>query len=246
MKTVAIIQARMTSTRMPGKILSPILGTPMLQFLIERLRRARRVDEIWVATTSNSADDPTEELARSVGAGCFRGSELDVLDRVVRTARAAEADVIVQVTGDCPLIDPTVVDRLVQTYAEKRYDYVSNILVRTYPVGLDTQVFSAAVLARVASLTNDPVDREHVSIFIYEHPELFALHNVTSGLPDEQSLGRMRLTVDTPEDFALIRAIFEELYPANPGFLLGDVLQLLERRPELLQLNRHIRQKVYR
>jgi spore coat polysaccharide biosynthesis protein SpsF len=246
MRTVAIIQARMTSTRMPGKILSPILGRPMLELLIERLRRARRLDDIWVATTDNATDDPTEELAQRLGAGCFRGSELDVLDRVLKAAHSAAADVIVEITGDCPLIDPAVVDRLVETYFANQYDYVSNVLHRTYPVGLDTQVFSTEVLERVASLTDDPIDHEHVSIYIYEHPQLFSLHNVESGLPDGEEVGRMRLTVDTPEDFALIRAIYEELYPSKPAFILPDILDLLERRPELLALNQHIKAKRYR
>jgi spore coat polysaccharide biosynthesis protein SpsF len=246
MRTVAIIQARMTSTRMPGKILSPILDKPMLELLIERLRRAQRLDDVWVATTDNATDDPTEELARGLGAGCFRGSELDVLDRVLKAAHAAAADVIVEITGDCPLIDPAVVDRLVDTYFANQYDYVSNVLHRTYPVGLDTQVFSTKVLERVASLTDDPVDHEHVSIYIYKHPQLFSLHNVESGLPDGEEVGRMRLTVDTPEDFALIKAIYEELYPSKPDFILPDILDLLQRRPDLLELNRHIRAKRYR
>jgi spore coat polysaccharide biosynthesis protein SpsF len=243
MRTVAIIQARMTSTRMPGKILSPILGKPMLELLIERLRRARRLDDVWVATTTNAADDPTEERARRLGAGCFRGSELDVLDRVLQAAHAARADVLVEITGDCPLIDPVVVDQLVETYFANQYDYVSNVLHRTYPVGLDAQVYSTGVLERVASLTDDPTDHEHVSLYIYEHPELFRLHNVTSGLPDAEEVGKLRLTVDTPEDFALIEAIFAELYPSKPDFTLPDILDLLRRRPELLALNQHIQAK---
>jgi spore coat polysaccharide biosynthesis protein SpsF len=243
MRKVAIIQARMTSTRMPGKILSPILGRPMLELLIERLRRARRLDDVWVATTTNATDDPTEELARRLGAGCFRGSELDVLDRVLQAAHAARADVLVEITGDCPLIDPVVVDQLVETYFANQYDYVSNVLHRTYPVGLDAQVYSTRVLERVAAATDDPVDHEHVSIHIYNHPELFRLHNVDSGLPDGEAVGRMRLTVDTPEDFALIAAIYEELYPAKPDFTLPDILDLLRRRPELLALNQHIQAK---
>jgi spore coat polysaccharide biosynthesis protein SpsF len=228
---------------MPGKILSPILGKPMLELLIERLRRARLLDDVWVATTVNGTDDPTERLARRLGAGCFRGSELDVLDRVLKAAHAAQADVIVEITGDCPLIDPGVIDRLVETYLANDYDYVSNVLHLTYPRGLDTQVYSTKVLERVASLTDDPIDHEHVSIYIYSHPELFSLHNVESGLPDAERVGKMRLTVDTPEDFALIRTIYEELYPSRPDFKLDDILNLLKRRPELLSLNAHIQQK---
>jgi spore coat polysaccharide biosynthesis protein SpsF len=243
MRTVAIIQARMTSTRLPGKILSPILGKPMLELLIERLRRASRLDDIWVATTVNAADNPTEELARRLGAGCFRGSELDVLDRVLKAAHTSNADVIVEITGDCPLIDPGVVDQIVETFQNGQFDYVSNVLRRTYPRGLDTQVYSTKVLERVASLTDDPVDHEHVSIYIYSNPDIFKLQGVESGLPDAESVGKLRLTVDTPEDFALIKAIYEELYPSRQDFRLGDVLGLLERRPELRSLNAHIQQK---
>jgi spore coat polysaccharide biosynthesis protein SpsF len=243
-KTVAIIEARMTSTRLPGKIVRPILGRPVLELLIERLRRARRLNHIVVATTSNPSDDGVEELTRRVGVGCFRGSEEDVLDRVLQAAHAAGADVIVEITGDSPLIDPAIVDLVFEVYQANRFDYVSNALKQTFPIGLDTQVFSTAVLDQVAQLTNDPTDHEHVSLYIYEHPERFSLHNVESGLPDKY--WNLRLTLDTLEDLALIRAIYEELYPKNPSFGLRDILELLERRPELIDLNRRIQQKQVR
>lgn len=244
MKVVATIEARMRSSRLPGKVLRPIVGKPVLELLIERLRRARRVDEIVVATTDNPADDDIERLARRVGAGCFRGSEEDVLDRVLRAAQSVAADVIVEITGDCPLIDPDVVDRLVKIYLAHGYDYVANVLKRTYPAGLDTQVFATAVLAEVASLTQDPADREHVSLYIYEHPERYKLHNVESDLPEKY--WDLRLTLDTLEDFQLIAAIYEALYPRNPAFTLGDVLRLLDRRPELVSLNAGIADKPVR
>jgi spore coat polysaccharide biosynthesis protein SpsF len=243
-RTVAIIEARMTSTRLPGKIVRPILGRPLLELLIERLSRAQRLDHIVVATTSNPSDDGVEELTRRVGVGCFRGSEEDVLDRVLQAARAAGADVIVEITGDSPLIDPAIVDLVVEVYQANRCDYVSNALKQTFPIGLDTQVFSTAVLEQVAHLTNDPTDHEHVSLYIYEHPERFSLHNLESGLPDKY--WNLRLTLDTLEDLALIRAIYEELYPKNPSFGLRDILELLERRPELIDLNHHIQQKQVR
>jgi spore coat polysaccharide biosynthesis protein SpsF len=243
-KTVAIIEARMTSTRLPGKIVRPILGRPLLELLIERLRRARRLDHIVVATTSNPSDDSVEELTRRVGVGCFRGREEDVLDRVLQAAHAAGADVIVEITGDSPLIDPAIVDLVLEVYQANRFDYVSNALKQTFPIGLDTQVFSTAVLEQVAHLTNDPTDHEHVALYIYEHPERFSLHNVESGLPDKY--WNLRLTLDTLEDLALIRAIYEELYPKNPSFGLRDILELLERRPKLIDLNHHIQQKQVR
>jgi spore coat polysaccharide biosynthesis protein SpsF len=244
MKVVSTIEARMRSSRLPGKVLRPVLGRPMLELLIERLRRARRVDEIVVATTESPADNAIEELTRRLGVGCFRGSEEDVLDRVLRTAQSVKADVIVEITGDCPLIDPGVVDRLVEVYLANQYDYVANVLKRTYPIGLDTQVFATAVLAEVASLTQDPADREHVSLYIYEHPQRYKLHNVESSLP--KKYWDLRLTLDTPQDFELIAAIYHELYPKNPAFTLDDVLRLLDRRPDLLALNAEIQDKPVR
>jgi spore coat polysaccharide biosynthesis protein SpsF len=244
MKTVTIIEARMTSTRLPGKILLPILGKPMLELLIERLKRAKFLDQIVVATTSNQSDDVVEKLTQRIGVGCFRGSEEDVLDRVLGAAHANEADVIVEITGDCPLIDPTVLDRVIQAYQKKNVDYVSNILKRTYPRGLESQVFSTAVLEKVARLTQDPIDHEHVSLYIYEHPEIFSLFNVESDLPEKY--WDLRLTVDTQEDFQLIKTIYELLYPQNPAFTLNDIIDLLEKRKDLLEINKNIHQKKVR
>jgi spore coat polysaccharide biosynthesis protein SpsF len=244
MRTAAIVQARMTSSRLPGKIVRPILGQPMLALLIERLRRAKHIDDVIVATTSNATDDVVEALCRQVGAGCFRGSEEDVLDRVLRAAHAHRVELIVEITGDCPLIDPVIVDRLVEMYREGGSDYVANVLRRTFPRGLDTQVFPTSVLDEVVRLTDDPVDHEHVSLYIYEHPERFRLRNLESGLPERY--WDLRLTVDTLEDFSLITAIYEALYPVNPAFGLGDVLALLDRRPELAALNQSIQQKAVR
>jgi spore coat polysaccharide biosynthesis protein SpsF len=243
-KTVAIVQARMSSSRLPGKIMRPEVGRPLLELLVERLKRARRVDEVVIATTTNDGDDLVESLTQRLGIGCFRGSEHDVLDRVLRAAHAAQADVIVEITGDCPLIDFEVIDDLVDVYQRNDYDYVANILTRTYPRGLDTQVFATSVLEEVARLTNDPADHEHVSLYIYEHPERFKLHNVESGLPKE--FWDLRLTVDTAEDFELVRRIYEELYSVNPAFTLKDLIELFQRQPELRGINQHIRQKAVR
>ena len=244
MKTVAIVQARMTSTRLPGKIMRPVLGKPLLELLVERIKRAKGVDQVVIATTTNADDDQVESLTQRLGIGCFRGSEHDVLDRVLRAANAFDADLIVEITGDCPLIDFQVIDKLLKVYHANDYDYVANVLKRTYPRGLDTQVFSTSVLEEVARLTDDPVDHEHVSLYIYEHPERFKLHNVESGLPEEY--WDLRLTVDTPDDFELIRRIYEELYPANPDFTIEDIVKLFQRQPELRSINEHISQKAVR
>lgn len=244
MKTVAIVQARMSSTRLPGKIMLPVVGKPLLELLAERLKRASLVDEVVIATTTNDGDDQVESLTQRLGIGCFRGSEHDVLNRVLGAAHAARTDVIVEITGDCPLIDFQVIDKLVEVYQANNFDYVANVLKRTFPRGLDTQVFATSVLEEVARLTDDPVDHEHVSLYIYQHPEKFKLHNVESGLPEE--FWDLRLTVDTAEDFELVRRIYEELYPADPAFSIQDVIGLFQRQPELRAINQHISQKAVR
>lgn len=244
MRTVAIVQARMRSTRLPGKVLLPILGRPMLELLVERLRRVPDIDDVVVATTDDPSCDPIVALGARVGIGCYRGSESDVLDRVLRAARWAKADLIVEITADCPLIDPPTIQRVIEAFDRGGVDYCSNVIRRTYPRGLDVQVFPLSVLEAVARLTDDPVDHEHVSLYIYQHPERFRLRNVESGLAPE--IADLRLTVDTPEDFELVRAIYTRLSPANSSFVLDDILALLEREPGLAALNRHIQQKAVR
>lgn len=241
MKTAAIIEARMASTRLPGKTLAPILGRPMLELLIERLRRARLLDGIVVATTDRPEDGAIETLARRLNVGCYRGSSDDVLDRVLQAARRFGVDLIVEVTGDCPLIDPVIVDQIVETALATGYDYVANNLVLTYPRGLDVRAFPTATLAEVATLTADPADREHVSLHIYDHPERYRIMNLESGLP-----GRWhgaRLTVDTAEDLEVVRTIVEALYPVNPEFGIGEILSFLDARPELLDINARVQQR---
>lgn len=244
MKIIAIIEARMTSSRLPGKILLPILGKPTLELLSERLSHAKLIDKIVIATTTNRTDDIVERLAHRVGVGCYRGSEEDVLDRVLKAAQANDADIIVELTGDNPLIDPFIIDNLIEIYLNNSYDYISNNLKLTYPNGLDAQVFSLKVLEEVARLTSDPVDHEHVSLYIYDHPERYKLYNLESNLP--KKYWNLRLTVDTKEDFELVRIIFEELYPKNPNFSLEDILDLLEKKPKLMAINQHIQQKEVR
>ena len=244
MKIFAIIEARMKSTRLPGKNLKPILGKPMLELLIERLKCARSLEGVMVATTDDPSDDAIDALCLRLGIPCFRGSMEDVLDRVLKAARSVAADVIVEITGDCPLNDPEIVDQVVGIYLEGKHDFVSNGLVQTYPLGIAVDVFATDLLDEVASLTLDAADREHVSLYIYEHPEKYALKNVASSLPEKHR--SYRLTVDTPEDFALVSAVFEALYPGNPAFGLSEILHFLDGHPQIAELNREIRQKAAR
>lgn len=234
----------MRSERLPGKVLLPILGRPNLELMVERLRRVPGIDDIVIATTDDPSCDPIERLAGEIGAGCFRGSEEDVLDRVLGAARAAGADVIVETTGDCPLIDPPTVQRVIDGYLTGGVDYCSNVIRRTFPRGMDVQVFPLRVLEDVARSTDDAADHEHVSLYIYEHPDRYRLRNVESGLPPDAA--DLRLTLDTPDDLRLITLVFEELYPAKPDFTLPDVLALFEVRPDLAEINRHIQQKSVR
>ncbi len=244
MKTQAIVEARMTSTRLPGKVMLPICGKPELELLVLRLKQSRLLDGVVIATTQNASDDVLVDLANRLGVACFRGSEHDVLDRVLKAAQSTGTDVIVEVTGDCPLVDPELLDELLQIYRRGGCDYVSNNQQHTYPLGLDLQVFSTATLADVARRTDDPVDHEHVSLYIYEHPELYRLCNKVSGLP--KWCADLRLTLDTQEDYLLIKNIFEALFPDDPEFRTADILTVLERNPDWQSLNRHIQQKQVR
>ncbi len=233
-RVVAIVEARMGSTRLPGKIMRPIVGKPMLELLIERLGRARRVHAVVVATTDAPADGAVEALTERLGVGCFRGSEDDVLARVLGAADAFRADVVVEVTGDCPLVDPVEVDRVVAAYVESRHDFVGNRVGGERPMcpdGFGVRVFSRAALADVARATADPAFREHVSLYMWTHPAEFSVLTLSNDLTEEQR--QLEMSVDTADDLALVSRVFEALYPANPAFGLPDVLDLLDRRPEL-------------
>lgn len=241
MRFVATIEARMTSSRLPGKVLKETTGRPMLELMVERLRRVPLLDQIVIATTTNATDDPVETLARRLGIGWFRGSEEDVLARVLGAAHAHEADVIVELTGDCPLIDPAIVTRCIEDYRTGGADYVANVLERTYPIGMDTQVFATKILEDVARRTDDTTDHEHVSLYIYRHPELYRLRNLTASaaLHDPE----LRLTLDTPADFELIDSIFRHFLPTKPDFDLADILALLKQQPALRALNSHVQHR---
>jgi spore coat polysaccharide biosynthesis protein SpsF len=174
MKIVATIEARMTSSRLPGKTLLPAAGMPMLEHLVRRLRAVPSIDAIVLATTVNAADAPLVELANRLGIAAFRGDEDDVMQRVIDAAAFVNADVVVEITGDCPIIDPEIVEQTIRMFKAHRADYVSNALVRSYPDGMDTQVFRLETLRRSAAMTNDRLDREHVTLHIRNHPELFS------------------------------------------------------------------------
>ena len=244
MKIVATIEARMTSTRLPGKVLKPCLGKPMMELLVERVRRSRLIDEIVISTTVNRTDDVLVQCARDFGVGHFRGSEDDVVARVVGAMEAAKADIVVQLTGDCPLLDWAVIDQLIRLYQANKFDYVSNTTVRSYPRGLDCQVVSLATLQESLRIAKDPAQHEHVCLSIYENPQLFSLFNLMA--PPELCYPGQRWTLDTEADYKFLTTVYERLYPQNPAFTSADILRLQHAHPEIEALNREIQQKAVR
>lgn len=242
MRIVATIEARMASTRLRGKVLLPIHGKAALHMMIERVKKARYIDDIVVATTTNPEDGQIEALCKILNVGCYRGSEEDVLSRVLEAAKANKADLICELTGDSPLIDPVLIDSVITTHLSGSHDYTSNCLnQQTFPIGVSVQVFSVSALERAAKLTSDPIDRVHVSCFIYHNPRIFKLKGVVA---DAESFGPdIRITLDTQEDYALIRNIFDALYKNGEVFLTKDVVKYMRSNPDLFGINRHIRQK---
>lgn len=233
-----IVQARMGSTRLPGKVLAPVLGRPLLAYQLERLGRVRAVATIVVATTNLPADDVIASLCSALGVQVFRGSEHDVLSRFAGASAEVVADIIVRSTADCPLIDPTLVDEVVALVESGTCDYASNTLERTYPRGLDVEAMTREALGIAAAEAIPGPEQEHVTPFIYSRPERFRLCGVRAG----RDLSNERWTVDTPEDFELIRRILEELYPRRPDFGWEDVVEVLDRNPEWRLLNANVEQ----
>lgn len=241
MKVVIISQARMTSTRMPGKVMREVLGRPLLDFQIERLKRVRSAHLIVTATTVNPQDDPIVTLSERLGVEVFRGPEHDVLERYYLAARQFGADVVVRVTSDCPLNDPEVIERVTKRYLDRKteVDFVNTALCPSYPNGIGAAAFSFKCLEEAFHEAEDPAEREHVTPFIFWRPERYRLDCVRN----EVDCSNHRWTVDTPEDFELIRRIIETLYPAHPQFSWRDVLDLLRAHPDWVELNAAIPQK---
>jgi spore coat polysaccharide biosynthesis protein SpsF len=237
-RTVAIIQARMGSTRLPGKILLDLGGEPVLARVMERAKRAKRLSQVTVATSDLPADNVIAEVSHQRGWPCFRGSESDVLDRYYHAAMAFGAAVVVRITSDCPLIDSEIVDSVIGEFLKQQADYASNTLERTYPRGLDTEVFSMAALRRAWCEAQELPEREHVTPYLYGHPEQFRLASLTNGNDDHG----YRWTLDTPEDLQLIRAIYQR-FGNRDDFSWREALAIMEREPELAGINAHIVQK---
>jgi len=238
MKITAIIQARMGSTRLPGKVLLTVGTETVLARVVQRLRRTSLIDGIIVATSDHPADDAIVRECERLRVACFRGSENDVLDRYWQAAQWCGAEAIVRITSDCPLIDPELVDETIQAFLSQPADYASNTLERTYPRGLDAEVFTVAALEKMWRAARETYEREHVTPYLYEHQELFRLVSVRG----QHDQSKHRWTLDTAEDLQLIRAIYAQ-FGNQDDFGWREVLTLMEREPGLAELNSHVIQK---
>lgn len=241
-KSAVIVQARMGSTRLPGKILEKVTGQmTMLELIIERLKSCKVPDEIIVATTDRSQDDVVVRLASKTGVKSFRGSEEDVLDRFYNCAAHFKIDVIIRITSDCPLLDPALVDKMLKRFLASKsgIDYMSNTQRRTYPRGLDVEIITFEVLEKLSRLANEGRQREHVTAYIHQHPELFKLDSVEQ----KKDLSHLRWTVDEKKDLEFVKEIYKRLYKKNRVFLQGDILKALKEEPYLSEINKDVEQK---
>ena len=239
-RMVVIIQARMGSTRLPGKVLMDLAGQPVLLRGVRRTRRAKMIDAVAVATSIKPADDAVSELCRQQGIPCFRGSEDDVLDRYYYAATEFGANIVVRITGDCPLIEPVIVDQTIAEFIKHapEVDYACNFLpARTYPRGLDTEVVGFEALKRVWREDDNPARREHVTPYIRENPNLFRITGISSPI----DYSNQRWTLDTEEDLEFIRRIYD--YFGHDRFTWQDILNTLKKHPEWLKINQHVQQK---
>ena len=234
MKVVAIVQARMGSTRLPNKVMMPIGGVPMIEVLLARLVRATEVNEIVVATSADPRNQPLADHVNGLGYKCSRGSENDVLERYVHAARSANADVVVRITGDCPLVDPVLVDEAIRQFKALQVDYFSNTSPPSYPDGLDTEVFTFAALERAALEAKTDFDREHVTPFMCQAGEFRQ-----AAMQNDEDLSALRWTVDEPADYEVVTNVFAH-YTPDIHFTWQQVLQLQQSRPDLFSLNQHL------
>lgn len=241
-KTVGIVQARMSSSRFPGKVVQPLCGLPMIVFMLRRVSQSKLLDEVILATSTDISDEPLAEVAKAYGFSCYRGSLGDVLERFYGAAQQSQADVVVRMTGDCPLLDADIVDAVVEKMQTGAADYATNTLPPTYPDGLDVEAFTFASLERAYKEARLLSEREHVTPYMRNHPELFKIANVL-GMVD---CSHLRWTVDYPDDFEFVGRLLDFAGVTQP--LQGDrydFLRVLEHYPEILELNHHQRNEGY-
>lgn len=242
MRTVATVEARMTSTRLPGKVLLPAAGKPMLGHLFARLRATQSVDKIVLATTTNATDDALAAFGREEGVDVFRGSEEDVMARVIGAAAMADAELVVEITGDCPVIDHRIIEQCIRMFKHNPCDYLSNASVRSYPDGMDVQVFPLAVLRKSAAMTDSRLDHEHVTLHIRNNPHLFKQVHLVA--PPDLHWPDLGLTLDEPADYELLRRLIDHFTArSNPLFSCGDAVRQLRAAPEWADMNKGVARK---
>lgn len=243
LKIAAVVQARLGSTRLPGKILKELSNKPMLWHIVNRLSHSKRIDKVIVATTNLSEDDEVQKFCETNNILFYRGSSEDVLSRYYEAALKFNAELIIRITSDCPVIDPFIIDEMLEYYFQEsksvRLDYISNVHPRTFPRGLDTEIFSIDSLVKTHNEAKLQFEREHVTPYIYNHQELFTIKNFSN----EKDFSFHRWTVDTPEDFSLIDEIYKALYRKDELFLFEDIIKLFENRPNLFSINQNVKQK---
>tara|TARA_E500000331_G_scaffold57023_1_gene51042 strand:+ start:4030 stop:4827 length:798 start_codon:yes stop_codon:yes gene_type:complete len=238
-KTLAIIQARMNSSRLPGKVLMPINGRPMLDYMIERISSSSEIDDFVIATSIESSDNPIEEFCVDNNVNFFRGNLDDVLDRFYEASKISDASIIVRLTGDCPLVDPKILDAMIGIYKKNNYDYIANTAPPegiTFPEGMDVEIFSRVALDRAWKEAKKPSEREHVTFYFWKNEDLFSTYRFDLS----ENLSNYRLTVDYPEDFELVKCIIENFSDQLNNTDLNQIVNFLEDNPELLALNKNI------
>lgn len=248
-----IVEVRTASKRLPGKVIMKILNRPVIDLMIERLKRIKQINDIIIATTTNTNDDIIEKIAKENHIKCFRGSEADVLGRVTEAIKFFKTDIVVQITGDNPLVDKKITEELISFFLKnyKNYDFICNDagiynskFKIEYPMGLNTKVFKSSILIDVEKNTNNAVDREHVVNYILKNPNQFKILSYKA--PQELCRQDIRLTLDYLEDFKLIKLIYENLYPKNKNFDINDIINFLDKNTEIKNLNSNCSQKVYK
>jgi len=238
---VAIIQARIGSTRLPGKVLKKINGKSMLEQVINRVKLAKKVDKVVLAIPDTSKDDVLLKLAKGLNTVCIRGSEKNVLSRFLKAAKETKAKIIVRITGDCPLIDPRIIDRTISIFKEESCDYlVQDVTYGGYPRGFDTEIFFLETLTKAARLAKRDYHREHVTISIYEHPEIFKIRYYKA--PKKFYRPNLRLCVDEPIDLIVVRKIFKHFKPRE-DFTAQEIIEYLDKNPQIAAINKDVRQK---
>ena len=243
-KIIISIQARMGSSRLPGKVLKKICGKQMLQLMLERLSKCKLIDEIIISTTNNKNDDPIFEFTKNYGYQVFIGNEQDCLDRHYQAAKNRNAKFVCKITSDCPLIDPEIVDKVIKYFLENKnkFDYVSNVHPTTYPDGLDVEIFSMSALEKTWKEAKKNDEREHTTTYMWKNPSIFKIGSII--MPNGENLFKKeRWTVDYPEDFEFIKKIYENLYKKDKIFLMDEILEFLIKRKDVKKINQHLIEK---